>query len=39
MGKYINPGNDGFASVRNGLYVDKSELITFVNGTLFGEYK
>ena len=34
MGMYLNIGNAGFASVRKGLYVDKSELIAFVNGTL-----
>lgn len=34
MGVYLNPGNAGFRSVRNGLYVDKSELIDYVNSTL-----
>lgn len=34
MGKYLNIGNDGFASVRKGLYVDKTGLISFINGTL-----
>ena len=28
MGTYIDMGNDGFASARNGLYVDKSGLIS-----------
>ncbi len=37
MGAYINIGNAGFQSVRNGEYVDKSELISIVNGTLFTE--
>lgn len=37
MGAYINIGNAGFQSVRNGEYVDKSELINIVNGTLFTE--
>lgn len=34
MGRYINLGNDGFASVRRGLYVDKSGMIAFINRTL-----
>ena len=37
MGVHINFGNVGFQSVRNGEYVDKSELISLVNGTLFTE--
>lgn len=37
MGAYINIGNAGFQSVRNGEYVDKSGLISIVNGTLFTE--
>ena len=37
MGAYINIGNAGFQSVRNGEYVDKSGLINIVNGTLFTE--
>jgi len=37
MGVYINIGNVGFQSVRNGEYVDKSGLISIVNGTLFTE--
>ena len=37
MGKYINIGNAGFQSARNSEYVDKSELITVVNKTLFTE--
>ena len=37
MGAYINIGNAGFQSVRNGEYVDKSGLIAIVNGTLFTE--
>ena len=37
MGAYINIGNAGFKSVRNSEYVDKSELIAIVNGTLFTE--
>ena len=37
MGTYINIGNAGFQSARNSEYVDKSELITVVNKTLFTE--
>lgn len=34
MGTYINIGNAGFASARNGEYVDKSGLIAVINSTL-----
>lgn len=34
MGKYLNLGNDGFAAIRKGSYVDKSGLIAFMNQTL-----
>lgn len=34
MGKYINKGNDGFASIRNSNFVDKSMLIAQVNSVL-----
>lgn len=37
MGTYINVGNAGFQSARNGEYVDKSGLIAVVNSTLFTE--
>ena len=37
MGTYINIGNAGFQSARNGEYVDKSPLIAAVNRTLFTE--
>lgn len=37
MGTYINIGNAGFRSARNGEYVDKSPLIAVVNSTLFSE--
>ena len=37
MGAYINIGNAGFQRVRNSEYVDKSGLISIVNGTLFTE--
>lgn len=34
MGMYLNLGNDGFQSIRKGLYVDKSGLISLINKTL-----
>lgn len=34
MGMYLNIGNAGFESVRKGLYVDKSGLISYINSTL-----
>lgn len=34
MGNYINLGNDGFRAMRKGLYVDKSGLISVINGML-----
>ena len=37
MGLYINKGNEGFRRIRNSEYVDKSELISVVNRTLFTE--
>ena len=37
MGAYINIGNAGFQRVRNSEYVDKSGLVSIVNGTLFTE--
>ena len=37
MGAYINLGNAGFQSVRNGEYVDKSGLIAIVNNSLYTE--
>ena len=37
MGTFINIGNAGFQSARNGEYVDKSELIAVVNSTLNSE--
>ena len=38
MGTFINKGNAGFQSARNGEYVDKSELISIINKTLCTEY-
>ena len=37
MGIYINVGNEGFQSIRNDEYIDKSGLIAVVNNTLFKE--
>ena len=37
MGTYINLGNAGFQSVRNGEYIDKSGLVSIVNNTLLTE--
>lgn len=34
MGKYLNVGNAGFASAVKGIYVDKSEMISYINSTL-----
>lgn len=37
MGAYLNIGDAGFQRVRNSEYVDKSGLVSIVNGTLFTE--
>ena len=34
MGNYLNPGNAGFAGIRNDVYVDKSGLIGLINQTI-----
>ncbi len=34
MGKYLNIGNDGFTAIRKGIYVDKTEMISYINSTL-----
>ncbi|MDE6517064.1 MAG: ATP-binding protein [Acetatifactor sp.] len=34
MGKYLNVGNAGFASAVKGIYVDKTEMISYINSTL-----
>lgn len=34
MGIYLNPGNSGFAGIRNDIYVDKSGLIELINQTI-----
>lgn len=34
MGMYLNLGNAGFESIRKGLYIDKTDLISFINSTL-----
>lgn len=34
MGNYLNVGNAGFETIRKGIYVDKTEMISFINHTL-----
>jgi len=34
MGMYLNPGYRGFQTIRNGIYVDKTGLIDYVNSTI-----
>ena len=34
MGTYLNPGNSGFAEIRNDEYVDKTGLISLINHTI-----
>lgn len=34
MGNYVNPGNAGFTAAVRDTYVDKTELISFINSTL-----
>ncbi|MCD7715938.1 MAG: ATP-binding protein [Lachnospiraceae bacterium] len=34
MGLYLNPGNEAFRQIRRSAYVDKSELIDFINSTI-----
>ena len=34
MGNYVNTGNAGFAAAVRDTYVDKTELISFINSTL-----
>ncbi len=34
MGTYLNPGNKGFQTIRNGIYIDKTGLIDYVNSTI-----
>ena len=34
MGIYLNPGNQGFRTILNGTYVDKTGLIEYVNSTI-----
>lgn len=34
MEKYLNVGNAGFTSIRKGLYIDKTGMISFINSTL-----
>ncbi|WP_243143539.1 AAA family ATPase [Pseudobutyrivibrio xylanivorans] len=34
MGIYLNPGNEGFKNIINGIYRDKTGLIDVVNSTI-----
>ena len=34
MGIYLNPGNESFRTILNGIYVDKTGLIEYVNSTI-----
>ena len=34
MGTYLNPGNSGFAGIRNDKYVDKSGMISIINNSI-----
>jgi len=34
MGSYLNSGNAGFKTIVNGIYVDKTGMIDFINGTI-----
>ncbi len=39
MGIYLNPGNEGFRTILNGTYVDKTGLVDYVNSTVDTPYK
>ena len=39
MGTYIDRGNDDFAQALNSTYIDKTGLISVINGTLFTEQR
>lgn len=34
MGLYLNPGNEAFRQIRRSIYIDKSELIDYINSTI-----
>ncbi|MCD8084663.1 MAG: ATP-binding protein [Clostridiales bacterium] len=34
MGLYLNPGNEAFRQIRNGIYVDKTGMIGYINSTI-----
>ena len=34
MGKYVNPGNENFKTILNGIYVDKTDVIDVINSTI-----
>lgn len=39
MGTYLNPGNSGFAEIVNGIYIDKTGLISLINQTIHTKQK
>ncbi len=34
MGIYLNPGNEAFRRIRSGVYIDKTDLIDYINQTI-----
>ncbi len=34
MGLYLNPGNEAFRKIRSGVYIDKTDLIDYINRTI-----
>ncbi|MCD8007056.1 MAG: AAA family ATPase, partial [Oscillospiraceae bacterium] len=34
MGLYLNPGNEAFNKIRSGIYVDKTDMIDYINETI-----
>ena len=34
MGTYLNPGNSGFSEILESDYIDKTGLISLINGTI-----
>lgn len=40
MGRYLNPGNEGFAeTVSSEIYIDKTDMINYTNRVLESESK
>ncbi|MCD8221549.1 MAG: ATP-binding protein [Clostridiales bacterium] len=39
MGMYLNPGSRGFQTILNGIYVDKTGLIDYINSTINTPFK